>query len=67
MGSRYFDLRTGLSDNLDVTYANTVVNDAISLVFGTQNFEDYDCTGKTCMRFGAYDGIVMVEDTCEGY
>jgi len=62
MSSRFYDLRTGESGDLAVTYANTVVNDAISMVFGEQTFNDYDCTGVTCSN-----GVVMVEDTCEGY
>lgn len=67
MSSRYYDLRTGESGDLASTYANTVVNDAISMVFGEQRFRDYDCTGKSCLRFGAFNGVITVEDTCEGY
>merc|ERR1712054_598532 len=28
----------------------------------TYLFDNYDCTGKTCS-----DGVIVVEDTCEGY
>ena len=64
MTSRYFDLRTGKYEGLDVTYANTVVNDAISIVFGDlqNSFSAYDCTGKSCSN-----GVMVVEDKCEGF
>lgn len=62
MSDRYFTLRTGESGDLAVTYANTVVNDAISMVFGEQTFNNYDCSGASCRN-----GVLMVEDTCDGY
>lgn len=63
MDNHFFDLRTGESGDLAVTYASEVLRDAISMVFdSTSSFDTYDCTGKTCS-----DGVIVVEDTCEGY
>lgn len=66
MTNRYFDLRTGKfeDEGLEPTYANTVVNDAIGIVFGDlqNSFSAYDCTGKSCSN-----GIIRVEDVCEGF
>lgn len=66
MSSHFFDLRTGESGDLASTYANDVLKDAISMVFADDDstflFDNYDCTGKTCS-----DGVIIVEDTCEGY
>ena len=66
MDNYFFDLRTGESGDLAVTYASEVLNDAIQMVFAGSDstflFDNYDCSGKTCS-----DGVIIVEDTCEGY
>lgn len=62
--SSYYDLRTGESGDLAVTYANTAFNDALSLYFSDdgQAFDNFDCGGMACS-----DGVIVVKDTCEGY